>query len=191
MKTENKIIRAFLEENKEMTIREIAKGIRADYRITHIAVQRLINKKIIKVKSVGKSSFCSLNQSYYGLEIYQAEAERKDNLLKNKNINQLYKEVISKINTTLFIFLIFGSYAKGKATKASDIDLMFISNEKDFEDRIQEILSLLPLRTHISVFTEKEFQNMLFSRESNVVKEAVYNYIIIYGIENFYRLKHA
>lgn len=191
MKTENKIIRAFIEENKQMTIREIAKRIKADYRITHTAVQRLIQKKILIIITVGKSSLCSLNTKYYGVEIYQAEEERKNQLLKNKNINQLYKEIMAKIQTSFFIFLVFGSYAKNLRKKNSDIDLLFISNEKNFEDRIDNILSLLPLKTHALVFTEREFKRMLDAKESNVVKEAVHNYILLYGIENFYNLKNA
>lgn len=190
MKTENKIIKAFINENKPMTIREIAKKIKADYRITHFAAQRLIQKRILIAKSVGNSSLCSLN-SIYCIEISQAEEERKKALLKIKDINQLYKEVIKSINTSFFIFLIFGSYAKGSKTKHSDIDMMFISNEKNFEKKTHDILSLLPLKTHALVFTEKDFIRMKDSKKTNVVKEAINHNIILHGIENYYRLKNA
>ena len=89
MKTEIKIIKAFLRDREPRTIRGIAKEIKADYRITHTAFQRLIQKGIIEVKKVGKSSLCSFNDERYGLEIHQAEEERKNHLLKNKDINQL------------------------------------------------------------------------------------------------------
>lgn len=188
METENKIIRLMLEEKKEFTIREISKKINADYKITYTAAQRLIKKNIILYKTVGRSSLCKLNYNYYGIEIYQAEEERKNKLLKNTNLNQLYKEVMTKVNTYFFIFLVFGSYAKHKQTKSSDIDLMFISNENGFENKIHNIMSLLPLKTHSFIFTEKEFKKMLDSKELNVVKEAVNNNIILYGTENYYRL---
>lgn len=191
MKTEKKVIKALLEENKGMTIREISRKINSDYRITHTAVQRLINKKIIITKTIGKSSLCNLNEHYYSHDIYNAEDERKKLLLKNKDINQLYKEVIKKIETSFFILLVFGSYAKGKHTKNSDIDLLFISNEMGFEERISNILSLIPLKVHVLVFNEKEFRRMLDSKGLNVAKEAIANYIILYGIENFYAIKNA
>ena len=191
MKTEHKIVKLFIEENKPKTIREVAKQIKSDYKITHTAIQRLIAKKIILTETIGKSKLCRLNDSYYGLEIYKAENERKEILLKNKNINQLYKEVMNKLKTSSFIFLIFGSYVKNKQTKSSDMDIMFISNEKGFENKVSNILSLLPIKTHTLVFTEKEFIRMKDSKKLNVIKEVMENKIILYGIESYYRLKNA
>jgi|AntAceMinimDraft_17_1070374.scaffolds.fasta_scaffold26419_2 predicted nucleotidyltransferase len=190
MKTENKIIKFFIEEKKSKTIREIAKTIKSDYRITHTAVQRLLDKKILLSKTIGKSTLCELNTSYYGIEIYGAENERRENILKNKNIRQLYKEIINKVKSGFFIFLLFGSYARQKTTKSSDIDIMFISNDKDFEDKISNVLSLLPLKTHALVFTEEEFIRMKDSKKSNVIQESIKNNIILYSIENYYKLKN-
>ena len=191
MQTELKIIKYFIENKKPKTIREIAKQIKADYKITHTATQRLIQKNILQAQTIGKSSLCSLNEKYFGIEVYEAEDERKENILKNSNIKQLYKEIISKVNTGFFILLLFGSYAKNKQTKTSDIDLMFISNDKDFESKISNILSLLPLKTHALVFTEEEFIRMKDSKKSNVIQEAIENNIILYGIEAYYRIKNA
>ena len=98
---------------------------------------------------------------------------------------------MTKIKSSLFIFLIFGSYAKNKQTKSSDIDIILISNEKDFEENLSNILSLLPLKIHALVFREEEFIRMKDSKKSNVVQEAMENNIILYGIENYYRLKNA
>lgn len=191
MKTENKIIRLFLEEKNPKTIREISKQIKSDYRITYTATQRLIDKKILLSKIIGGSTSCELNEFYYGQEIYQIEDERKQEFLKNKNINQLCKELVGKLKSSLFIFLIFGSYAKNKQTKSSDIDILFISNEKEFEKQISNILFLLPIKTHALTFTEEEFIRMKDSKKSNVIQEAIKNNIILYGIENYYRLKNA
>ena len=191
MKTELKIIKHFIENKGKKTIREIAQQIKADYKITHIATQRLIGKKILKVQTVGKSSLCGLDEKYYGIVIYEAENERRENILKNSNIKQLYKEIISAVNTSFFILLLFGSYAKGGQTKTSDIDFMLISNEKDFENKILNILSLLPLKTHALVFTEEEFIRMKDAKKPNVVQEAIENNIILYGIEAYYRIKNT
>ncbi|MEK6792665.1 MAG: nucleotidyltransferase domain-containing protein, partial [Nanoarchaeota archaeon] len=86
---------------------------------------------------------------------------------------------------------IFGSYSKGEQTKSSDIDLLFVSNEKKFEENISNILSLLPIKTHAFVFTEEEFIRMKDSKKSNVVKEMIKSNVILYGVENYYRLKNA
>ncbi len=188
MRTENKIIKLLIEDKKAFTIRQISKKIKSDYRITHEVVQKLIKRSIILKQTVGRSSLCKLNEKYYGIEIYEVEDEKKRQLLRNKDIKQFYKEILSKIDTSFFIFLVFGSYAKNKQTKTSDIDIMFISNNKRFEEKINKILSLIPVKTHILIFNEKEFRNMHKSEKSNVVKEAVNNCIILYGIENYYRL---
>ena len=126
MKTEIKIVRLFIESKTPKTIREIAHQIKADYKITHTAIQKLIQQKVISVQTVGKSSLCRLDDSYYGLEIYDAETQRKQDMLKNSNVKQLYKEFMSKTPTSFFIMLLFGSYAKRKQTKSSDIDLLCI-----------------------------------------------------------------
>ena len=191
METENKIINLFIEENTPKTIREISKKIKSDYKITHTATQRLLEKNILISKKIGQSSLCELNNSFYGSEIYTVENKRKDNLLRNKNLKQLYQEVTSKINTIFFIFIIFGSYSKGKQTELSDIDILFISNEEKFEEEISNMLSLLPIKTHALVFTEEEFVRMKDSKKSNVVKEIIKSNVILYGIENYYRLKNA
>jgi len=191
MKTESKIIQLFLKTAKPKTIREISKQINADYRITYTASKRLIQQNIINTQTVGKSILCELNKYYYGIEMYEAENQRKNRIFKNRNIRQLYKEINSKIDTSFFILILFGSYAKGTQTKSSDIDLLFISNEKKFEHKMLDILALLPLKTHALVFTEEEFIRMKDSKKSNVVKEAIENRIILYGTEPYYRLKNA
>src|SRR3989344_1682216 len=191
MKTKLKIIQLFIKNNDPKTIREIAAQIKSDYRITYIAAQRLIDENILQKKTVGKSSLCNLNLIYYGVGIYEAEDERKQQILKNRTISQLYKEIFSKVQTGFFILLLFGSYAKNKQTKSSDIDLLFISNERDFEDTISNIFSLLPLKVHALVFTEEEFIRMKDSKKSNVIQEAIENNIILYGIKEYYKLNNA
>lgn len=191
MKTQIKIVKLFIENKGHKTIREIAKQICADYKITYIATQRLIGQNVLSTETVGKSTLCTLNTSYYGIEIYQAENERKESILSNKTVNLLYKEIMSKTNTYSFILLLFGSYAKGRQTKSSDIDLLFIANEKDFENKMSDILSLLPLKIHALFFTEEEFMRMKDAKKSNVVQETIENNIILYGAEAYYRLRNA
>ncbi len=190
MKTEIKILKALLQDKEPKTIREIARTVRADYRITHTATQNLLQKQSMTSRTVGKSTLCQLNDRHYGPELHQAETERKEHLLRNKDLKVLYQDIMAKAGTSMFILLIFGSHAKNKATRQSDVDIMTISNEKDFEETIDSVLRLLPLKTHNLTFTEEEFKRMKDSKEPNVVKEAMQNNIILYGIENYYKLKN-
>ena len=190
MKTEQKIVRTLLETEGGSTIRQLSKAIGADYRITHTAATRLMRRGVVTARPVGRSSLCSL-ASRYSTDIYLAEAERRDMAMKDSTLAQLLGELMARIKGSLFICLLFGSYAKGTQRKGSDIDLLFISNEKGFEEQVQDILSTLPLDTHPFVLTEQEFTRMFNARQHNVVKEAERQSIILYGIESYHRLKNA
>ncbi len=184
MKTEIKILKAILKNNKEYTIRELSLLINSDYKITHTAVKSLIAKKILEQRKAGNSSQIKLLLNF-SKEILEAESERTQELLKNKNMKIIY-EKLSSLHFQ-FISLIFGSYAKDKAEKNSDIDIMIIS-EKNNEKDVSRTLSLLPLNIHLTYLDYEEFLNMARTKEFNVVSEAINHNFIIFGIEDYYRL---
>jgi predicted nucleotidyltransferase len=187
MKTEIKILKKMIEEKKEYTIRELSLLINADYKIVHTACNLLITKKIIKARKAGNSSQLSLTNKF-SKEIFEAEYERKEEIIKNKNINLLLEEVKKNIGSVNFILLLFGSYAKKNNNPKSDIDLMFIAPSKYLEKDIEKIISIIPLNIHYLVFTELEFKRMLEGGSPNVIKEAFKNNIILYGVEQYYNL---
>ena len=78
--------------------------------------------------------------------------------------------------------LIFGHTLKERI-KNSDIDLIFIFKD-GFEDKINGVLTN-SIKTHSLIFTEEEFVRMKDSKESNVVKEALNKYVVLYNIESF------
>ncbi|HKZ43037.1 MAG TPA: nucleotidyltransferase domain-containing protein, partial [Candidatus Hodarchaeales archaeon] len=91
--------------------------------------------------------------------------------------------------------VLFGSYAKGTAMKASDIDMLFIVTDlknKHLREGIEREsasfqhshnLKVSPLITDIS-----EFKKMLELEELNVGKEVKEYGISLYGSEMFWRL---
>ena len=94
-----------------------------------------------------------------------------------------------KINSLKFPFiaLIFGSYAKGKKSKTSDIDLMIIS-ESGREKEFEKLMNLLPLDIHLVTFNFDEFLFMAKNQDFSVVSEALNLNIILFGIEDYYRV---
>jgi predicted nucleotidyltransferase len=191
MQTEIAVMNLLLKNPEPKTIREISKGIKSDYRITYIAIQRLIDKGSLIPTKVGKSTLCRIDTRRYTPEIEIAELERRGEFLKNKNMLQLRNEIIMKAPTSLFVCLLFGSRAKGTATSNSDTDILFITNNPGFERSMQETLSTLPLRTHAIVLTEEEFIRMKNSNKPNVVHEAILAPVILYGTEAYYLMKNA
>ncbi len=77
---------------------------------------------------------------------------------------------------------IFGSYANGTETKASDIDL-FIVGRKKGQDYSAEGKKL-DLNISIKYFSEQEFAGLI-KKKNLLCKEIIRNHLIIFGAENF------
>ena len=176
-----KIVEVLL-NNKELSIREISKLSKMDYKDTYYTVKNLLKEKILKRKRVGKANLISL-KSLDNEIVILAEYNRRRKILKNKNIKIIFS-ILKKLKFQ-FIALIFGSFLKEK--RYSDIDLLIICEEKR-ENEIREALSILPLNLHLTFITYEEFIVMLKSKEFNVVNEALKNYVLLVGIEDFYRV---
>ena len=84
------------------------------------------------------------------------------------------------------------SYAKGKQTKNSDIDLLFIvpdgKNIEQFKNKIENNLKILSYKIDINVISESDFINLKSEQNINIHNQIVNNHIILYGAENYYRL---
>ncbi len=150
-------------------------------------MQALIKSNIIRAKKIGQTVLCSINPAEFNEDIFNAESSRREELLKNKDLSALYG-YFKEVEEPFFILLLFGSYASGKNRKGSDIDLMLITDSEDIPKKIKSKISLIPLKIHLTEFNSKEFVSMLKTTEFNVGKEAFYNNIILYGIEDYYRL---
>ena len=187
MKTENKIIKYLIETKKEPTIMHLAKEIGSDYKIVHTAVSRLIDKGLLEKKKIGKSLQLSFIPKL-SKEVFEAELERREQVLKNKNLKVMLNTIKHDIMSSNFVLLLFGSYSKNKQDKNSDIDLMFIVPKPNMEKSIEQAISILPLNIHYFVFTEKQFRKMNDTRKANLVHEAIKSNIILYGIEQYYEM---
>ena len=186
--TKDKILILLLSnKKKEFTIRKISKRILVDYKAVHIIVKRLIKDNVITAKRAGQTILCSLNYQSFNADVFRAESIRKEGLLKNKDLYSLYN-YFKDIKEPFFILLLFGSYASGKARKGSDIDLMLISDNDELRKKARRIVSLIPLDIHLVDFNSNDFLLMLKTTEFNVGKEAVNNNIVLFGIEDYYRL---
>jgi predicted nucleotidyltransferase len=174
---ETVILKYLLENKEEHNIRSIAEAVKMDYKNVYQIIKRL-ESSVLTIKKFGKSNRVILEQKNHPL-LFKAEFERSQNLNKDLKVIQKHLEGINYP----FIALLFGSQAKGRVSKSSDIDLMFIS-EKNFEST----LTIFPLNIHATTITAKEFIQMVRSKEFTVVSEAIKNNIILVGIEDYYRL---
>jgi predicted nucleotidyltransferase len=180
---------AYLLNNKEkdINISGTANGLHLDYKSAHNIVKRLEENNVITLYSFGKSSKIHMNLSCNPL-LYEAEYKRRQEILKNKDIKTILEYFERNIQSKFCVMLLFGSYVKKKQTKYSDIDLLFIIPDESMEKNIQQVASMIPIKLHINIFTEKEFIAMKNSKQITVGSEAIKNNIILLGIEQYYRL---
>ncbi len=150
----------------------------------HTNIKKLEKENSIKVEDFGNMKRCSFD-NFFNEDVFVVEKERNRDLLKNKNFLMIYNN-LKKINRQ-FILLMFGSQIKGTTTKHSDIDLLLISNE-DESKKVNQQLDLLPYKIHLTHASYDEFIQMLKSKEFTVVSEAIKNNIILFGIEDYYKL---
>ncbi len=185
MSIKQKLLR-FLIENKERTFSmyELAKALKIDYKLVHINIKKLHIERSIEVENLKSQKRCSFKNSFNG-DVFIVENERRNDILKKKEFRAIY-DYIKDINRQ-FIILLFGSHIKGTATKHSDIDLLIISLDADSK-KIEEKLSILPFKVHLTPISYDSFINMLKSKESTVVSEAIKKNIILFGIEDYHRL---
>lgn len=185
------IIRYLIENrNKELNILRISKELKMDYKNAYSIVKRLEKELLVKLESFGQSSRVKLISQVHPL-IFEAEYSRRKELLKDKNLAVMFNDFKNAIKSKCYVLLVFGSYAKKTQTKSSDIDLMLIvpdRKEELFEKEAHRAASSLPLPIHYLVFSEKQFLEMKYAKESNVGQEALKNNIILYGIEAYYEM---
>src|SRR3989344_6763562 len=108
------------------------------------------------------------------------------------------KEILSEIQkriskqTEFFILVIFGSYAKNKATDKSDLDIAVIVESEQTKKEIAPLLETVkrreikPIDYHI--FTREELLEMLKAEYENVGKQLYNNNIIYYGFIEYCNL---
>ena len=183
MESEIKILKLLLSNKEEkFTIKKIAESININYRIAHEKITKLEKEGLVKVTRAGNSKICEFTNKFNS-KVFEAEYQRKHDLLKNKDFLILHNR-LTELKFP-FIALLFGSHAKETANKHSDIDILAIGGD---EKEIKVTLSLLPDKIHLTKVTYEEFIRMAKSKEFTVVSEAIKNNIILIGIEEYYRL---
>jgi len=186
---------------KGFTILEISKLLKIGYRPAYNHISELDEKNVILTKRVGSSKQCFLNLENAQARHYLQEVDlvRKEELYKNSKLKLILEEIIPKITNqitaSLHSVVLFGSHAKGTASKSSDVDLLFIVSsikDKTVRERIEREcasyqhshnVKISPLITDI-----EEFKKMLKSKKMNVGTETKEYGITLYGSEQFWRL---
>ena len=112
----------------------------------------------------------------------------KEFLEKYKDIRLIAKE-LEKINTIFYTAVLFGSRAKEKATKNSDIDILLIApSPEEIEKEANAITKMLSYPLHIDAISEESFDEMKNKKGLNVINEIRGNHIILAGHEAYCKM---
>ena len=147
-------------------------------------------ENLINITNVGRTTLISLNFNNNKLFDYFSIFNSE---FQNIPLDVLYnlQEGILK-QTEFFSLIVFGSYAKGKEKKNSDLDIAVIVESEDVKKKIIPIINSVKRKSvnevHDMVFTRDEFLEMLGQDEENVGKEIARNNFVFYGLINFYKL---
>ncbi len=184
MDNEKLNILQLLIENQEQqySIRQIALQRKINYKSAYQAVHKLLKEGIVDLSKYGNIHLCTFKQHFNPM-VFAVEDHRRQVLLKNKDFKVMYNRL--KAINQQFVLLLFGSYAKKTQTKHSDMDLLLISNQPE---AIKTQVQLLPLPIHLTIISYADFQTMLKSKEFTVVSEAVKKNILLFGVEDYYRM---
>lgn len=188
--------------DKGFTILEISKLLNIGYRPAYNHIAELEKMNAIHLTRIGnaKQSFLNLENIHCRHFLQEVDLARKEQLyIHNQKLKIILEEIMLKItnqtDASLHSIILFGSYAKGTATKSSDIDLLFIvSNIKDknIREKIERECASYQHSHNIKIsplITDtEEFKKMLKSKEMNVGKEIKEHGIALYGSEQFWRL---
>ena len=152
------------------------------------AVNKLKKEGIINMQPKGGSHICSINLNNQ-LTLNYLSLLEKSNIPKKLPMKNIL-ELIDSIPVSYFTFIISGSYAEGKATKKSDLDVAVLVENKEDSKKVFTLLKnkgeLMIPPAHIYVFTKEEFLKMLLDKEQNYGKLVFRKRVLIFGTENYY-----
>ena len=191
-KTDLEVLAFMVEDvSKEHSIKELAEILKRPYVKVHASIKRLAKKGIITEKILGKAHYCALDYKNNTDVACFVEAQKaKDFASKNKPIKIFLENIKEKLSFPDYTLAIFGSVAKGRSKKNSDLDLAVITTKQNLqktERAISAVARITSIKIHAIEFTYTDFIEMLKSKELTVGKEILKNHIIIHGCDQFYR----
>jgi len=126
------------------------------------------------------------NLDQMGIKVFSlVEVEKRIKFLKKyPEFKPIFNQMIELFQDKNVDFaLIFGSFARFVAEKDSDLDMLIINKNKNFENELSDILITLNREYSVKVETKNEFKEYL--KKKSLHQDILKNHVLIYG-ENTY-----
>ena len=158
-------------------LRQISKLAKLPLKTCQNTVAELEKDKILKSKTEGKNKYFNLNLDNIQTKSYllQSEIHKTDIFIETYLQIKLF---LKSISTNISI-IVFGSFAKLKADKNSDLDLLIISQK---EPKLP--FHLLPYKIHQVTLSEDSFVKALKEQETLITE--IEEHHIILNNHSFY-----
>lgn len=161
--------------------------------IVQLALKEFKKQDLVKTKITGDVTTYSLNLNN-NLTLSYLTLINDLEIQKRKFPKEILSEIQKRISkqTNFFILIVFGSYAKSKATEKSDLDIAVIVESEQTKKEITPFLETIKRReikpVDYHIFTRNEFIEMLRAESENVGKQIYKNSIIYYGFIEYCNL---
>lgn len=174
-----KLISLYLGDyRKKYHLRNISRLSGIPLKTTQNILKNLESEKILKSETVGRNKYFMLNFGNIQTKLYlmQAEMFKTSLFLEKYPLIQPFAKDIKKISAPI---IVFGSFAKFRANKTSDFDLLIVSEKKQDLPR-----HLLPCELHEVVLKDTLFFEGLQKKEALII-EILENHIILSNFSFF------
>jgi len=136
---------------KKMFLREISRRTSIPLKTTQNTLKKLMAHNILKSSYNGKNKYFELNRENVLTKLYVTHAEMYKTMLFLEKYPE-FKMFVKEITTNTPI-IAFGSFARFKADKNSDADILIVASED--EERLPS--HLLPHKIHQITLSEDSF----------------------------------
>ena len=193
--TENKILGYLLRNPMESkSMNKIALDTKLSYVTVYKLIPSLLRKRIISSEKKGKANFISINFEEASIDSLSSAMlyEKNKFIAKHPALILLTKEIEESLAGNFYTLLLFGSYAKEKSVKDSDIDLFFIIPRRQdieyYKERINKALKLHPrIKNDFKLVSAQDFIEML--NQKYTVGLSVFQHgIVLLGVEHYYSM---
>lgn len=202
LESKMELLRAFLPQiNKAYTIKDVMGKIKLSYQPTYQYLDELRRRGFLLHKKEGNVHFYSLNLENEEVKkhIELMELKRRNEFLKKSEFRELIGRLVGRIADNLSPYahsiVLFGSAARGRYSKKSDIDIFVVVSSND-PAKIRELMkeaenictstgyefnrAISPVTVPVSEFREMIRKKQEFAK--NLLKDG----IVLYGESAYY-----
>lgn len=193
--TENRILgNLLLTPLESKSLNQVAAQTKLSYVTVHKLMPNLVKRGLIKMQRKGKANLVSIDIEQAPLEKLSSAilSERGRFIKKHPLTAVLSREIEESLAGEFYILILFGSYAREKSKKESDIDLLFIIPNREeaemYKEKINKAIKLYPkVKKDFNIVSAKDFMDMLNQRYT-VGRSILQHGIALFGAEHYYSM---